>query len=405
MRMLKLPTHGRMFIFAALFDAIGLGVIGGAIAPFAGVLARRMGATDVQLALMTSAPFIGFFAALLLNRLAYRMRWGRLMTVVRVLGYLGLLALVAKRTPSIFVLVIGWSMFAAAFARPLLGALFKVNVEEKERPAVLQWLRILPVLIAPPVAWVCGKLLDSPDEIGRIKLLIPAVGAGAIVTSLLFFFIPSSKEEQQHHEAEGPGLLAEWRLLMRHRELRLFLGVFFIGTLAEKIVLPITPIYFADILALDYAALGLIMGVVGPVMGLLGYAFWGWRLRHVSPLQVLTWCMVLKVARPVLWALAAGQEDAVMLVIIGEAVYRLMFAGLEAGALLAVLSMCGKDDAPLCIGLHYLFIGVRGLLGPVIGLLLYRIMPVPAIYWTVAVLVLIGAAALALYARRQPADA
>jgi hypothetical protein len=403
--MLKLPTHGRMFIFAALFDAIGLGVIGGVIAPFAGVLARRMGATDVQLALMTSAPFIGFFAALLLNRLAYRLRWGRLLTVVRVLGYMGLLALLAKRTPTIFVLVIGWLMFAAAFAKPLFGALLKVSVEEKQRPGVLQWLRMLPVIIAPPVAWVAGKMLDSPGEIGRIKLLLPAVGVGAIITSLLFFFIPRSEGEKAHQDAGGPGLLAEWKLLARHRQLRLFLGVFFIGTLAEKIVLPITPIYFADILNLDYAALGLIMGVVGPVMGLLGYAFWGWRLRSVSPLQVLTWCMILKVARPILWALAAGREDAVMLVIIGEAVYRLMFAGLEAGALLAVLSMCGKDDAPLCTGLHYLFIGVRGILGPVIGLLLYRVMPIPMIYWTVAGLVIVGAIALAIYARRQPTDA
>jgi hypothetical protein len=284
-----------------------------------------------------------------------------------------------------------------------MGSLLKVNVEEKKRPGVLQWLRMLPVIIAPPVAWVAGKMLDSPDEIGRIKLLIPAVGLGAIVTSLLFFFIPRSEGEQAHQDAGAPGLLAEWKLLMRHRELRLFLGVFFIGTLAEKIVLPITPIYFADILALDYAALGLIMGVVGPVMGLLGYAFWGWRLRSVSPLKVLTWCMLLKVARPVLWALAAGREDAVMLVIIGEAIYRLMFAGLEAGALLAVLSMCGKDDVPICTGLHYLFIGVRGILGPIIGLLLYRIMPIPMIYWTVAGLVLVGAIALGCYARRQPA--
>ena len=405
MRMLKLPTHGRMFIFAALFDAIGLGVIGGAIAPFAGVLAWRMGASPEQLAMMTSAPFLGFFLALLVNRVAYRVRWGRLIVLVRVLGYLGLLALFVKRTPEVFMLVSAWSMFAAAVASPLLGSLFKVNVPEENRATVLTFLRLLPVAIAPPVAWVMGKMLDSPDEIGRLKMLIPAVGAGAIVTALLYFFVPSSEEEQAHHEAKVPGLLAELKLLGSNSQLRVFVLLFFLCTLADKILLPINPIFFADILALDYAALGMIVGLIGPITGLIGYALWGWQLRKVSPYKILVVCLVLKLLWPLCWVIAAQMNDGIMLVIVGEALFRISFAGLEMAALLAVFTMCGRDDTPICMGLYYIILGLRALLGPVIGLLLYRVMPVPAIYVVVTVLVLIGAILMARYARRQQLDA
>jgi hypothetical protein len=118
--------------------------------------------------------------------------------------------------------------------------------------------------------------------------------------------------------------------------------------------------------------------------------------------------MLLKALRPILWALAAGRHDPLPLIVLGEAAFRFLVAGIELGVITAVLQMSNPHNAPLYLGIHYWFLGVRGIAGPILGTALVKSgVPPTAIYWVIAAVVVCGAIALGIFdlaQRRKASD-
>ncbi|MFW6152363.1 MAG: hypothetical protein ACOC6C_05255 [Verrucomicrobiota bacterium] len=82
----------------------------------------------------------------------------------------------------------------------------------------------------------------------------------------------------------------------------------------------------------------------------------------------------------------------------GAAIFRFMIAGMEIGSVLSVLNMSRGNSAHLYVGIHYLLLGIRGLLGPTLGVVLYKAgMEPQQIYWLVAAVVLAGGSALLIF--------
>ncbi len=392
----RVPASSRLFVGISLVDAVGLGLVAGAVDPFAGVVARRLGASPEMLTALALAPFLGFLVSAPASRLSYRLRWGPLLGGFRLVTYGLLFTFAWIVDPLVFVAVMLAIRFVDGPSRSLQHSMFKVNLRARGRPALLQWLRVVALLVSVPVAWAVGYGLDQ--QLGAYRVLFPVAAALAALTALPLFRLPRRRSEQDL-SAQSPGLFAEWGVVRRDPRFLWFMLALLVGTFGEKIVMPLTPIYFVDELQLSNRDVGLALGIWGPVLGLLGYLFWGWRLRTDRPLTVLIVVMFVKALRPALWGLAAQVETPLHCVIAGEAIFRFLIAGLDIAMMLAVLEMARPQDLPLYLGIHYWFIGVRGVAGPFVGLALMRAgMPLPSIYFLIAGIVFAGGVSLLAFA-------
>ncbi|MBM4148195.1 MAG: MFS transporter [Lentisphaerae bacterium] len=390
----RVPSLSRDSFVASLADALGTGLLAGAVQPFAGVLARRLGANAELLTVLSMAPFIGFLFAVPASRLVYLYRWGTLLAVARMLIRIPFLFFFWISQPALFVGFLVWSSAVDGATKPLYESLTRAHIRVSVRPALFKWVRIINIAVSLPVAWFTGKLLDrSPDS---YRWAFPAAGLLAILLVLPLSNLPRRFLEGfvRHTRIN---VLTELRVLAVDRRFRLFMLIFFIGTFGEKLLMPVTPIYFSDILNLRYTQVGMATGLVGPVCGIAGFLFWGWRMTKVPTLNIVILCMFLKAVKPAIWALAFRHPDPVLCVVAGEGAFRFIIAGMEMSASLMVLQMAPSGRVPVYVGLHYLFMGVRGLAGPLVGLWLYRSgVGIQNIYWLTAGVVTAGGLALVL---------
>ncbi|MCY2927860.1 MAG: MFS transporter [Planctomycetota bacterium] len=395
----RVPTRSRAFFRAALWDAAGGGVMGGVFGTFGAVIARRLDASAFLLTILSLAPFLGLVASVPMSRLAYRFPWAQLAGVTRLIGRLALVPFgwVAGAGPFIW-LASGVSAVQTAGAG-FFDSLMQAHVRTPVRAPLLRWMRILPVALSLPAAWAAGKILDADPD--AYRWLFPVVGALGALSCVGVLFLPPRPMETQT-DGRAVGLLAEIGILNRHREFLVFMLVYFIGTLGEKLTGPIAPIYLVDQLHLTNTQIGLATGIAGPAANILGYLLWAYLLTKTDPLHVLTFCMTVKALRPILWALAAYVPYPLPVLAAGEISFALLIAGLDLAGLLCVLRMVRGDQGPLYLGIHYAFMGVRVLIGPFIGLWLYNAgVPMADIFWLTAAIVLIGGVALWVFVRRH----
>jgi hypothetical protein len=365
----------------------------GTVTTFGGVVARRLGASPELLTLLSCSLFLGFLCSMVASRLANRVRWGRLLGILLLLQA-GITSLVAvAHGATVFVAILAASLVVHGASKSLPSALMKVHVHSKARASVLKWTRIVGVLAALPIALIAGPILDARGSSYRI--VFPLAAAAGAIGAIEFFRLPQRTGETHLLKARAPRLDEELRILARDRGFLLFILVFFVGPLAEKISMPLVPIYFTDVLHLNYKSVGLAVGVAGPAAAILGFWLAGRMVSFLGPLNLTVVAMFVKSVRPVLWALAPLHPDPMPFLVVGEAVFRFSVSGLELGAILSVINYANYKESPAYLGIHYLFMGIRGLLGPLIGLALYKQgFDIRNIYWLVAAIVWLGAFAL-----------
>ena len=390
---LRLPRQSRTFLWPALAEGVSGAVFAGAVLPFAGVLARRMGASAEALWLLAISPFFGYLLSFAVTRLCAYVRWGRLMALLRILTWAPLFFLaVYGHHVSVFVVLLMLNYMVGATSHAFFQALFREHVRERFRAGLIVVQRVVKVLFLLPIAWGVGRLLDA--EPGHASLVF-AVSAVFGVALALPYWPLKPRASERRGGSRPPSLAEEWRVLVSDRPFRVFMLAFFVGTLAEKIGMPILPIYFADVLDLRYEQVGLALGVAGPLLATGGFVFWGMQTRRRPLFNLILWAMILKSLRPILWAAAPLLPEPFPFVVIGEGIFRWMVAGIEMGAILAVLRFAPAHRAHLYVGIHYALLGIRGLIGPAIGWGLYRLgVPVQGILVVIAAVVLLGAFSL-----------
>lgn len=373
----------------------------GAVLPFAGVIARRLGASAELLSLQAIAPFVGFLLAYWVTRLGAKMRWGRLMLLLRMLSWLPLLLMVLVRTPLPYVALFFAAYMLGATSHAFFHSIFRDNIRGRFRAGIMTIQRVSTMLLALPLAWMVGRYLDA--GIYNYQWVFFVCAFGGVMLAIPFLELKPGFSER-HGADKPPKLSDEWRILKTDHAFRIFMTALFVGTLGEKIGMPIIPIYFADDLNLRYEEVGLAMGVVGPLLAIGGFLFWGLISRKHDPLVILVWAMLLKALRPALWALAPALPVPFVMIVVGEGIFRWAVAGLEMGAVLAVLRFSPPAKGPLYVSIHFTLLGFRGLLGPFIGWGLYRLgMPIPLILWLISAIVVFGGILLLqLWLRRDP---
>ncbi len=340
----------------------GRGIFQSLGADFAMLVAvSHFGAHNVGLLwLLSSAPFVGYLLSLLSAPLSRYRRKKSLVLAFELSSRILVLITTAARGAAAFVLPMALAQVVANLASPLVSGIYGANFCTLARgPAVarLQMVRLGSVA-------VCGAVFTGILRAGggdRFRWIILGAGALALGLALVIRRIPESRHAPASSEANS--LRDCLRIMSGDRSFMFLELCWFLLGLANLLVSPLRVLRLHDLGYSDslimlcttasmFAAMVLSMPIWGRWLYRMNLAVY----RALSNLFIMAGILVF----------FQGHHPGV--VCLGSALWG---AGLAGGGLcwrLVATFFTPPDRGPAYMSVHTFLCGLRGLLGPVLGL-------------------------------------
>jgi len=298
-------------------DAVGVGTAGAA-APFLPVFLTRLGATPVQVGLLTSMPGItGLFMALWVGRFLQRQRnvvpWFSLSRLLVISAYAltGLAPFFIPDNLLILVVLVIWA--AATLPLTMVAVGFSVVMNAVSGPEGRYELMsrrwsILGMTTAITVA-IAGQILDRIGFHLNYQIVFLGLSMGGLIS---YYFssriqIPDTElvESNSHHSIKS-SLAEYYQLINSSPDFVSFTLKRFVYLFGITLATPLFPLYFVCELNASDAWIGLLYTAQTAVL-VVGYFFWSRQSRRKGSrfvLLITTFCVSLY---PGLVALTANQ--------------------------------------------------------------------------------------------------
>ena len=368
----------RIDISATLLFTVFAGLTG----PFLGLILRReLGATPLQLAVMSSAGG----GCLLLSLLWAKACHGR-----PPLPYLVWPAFLAR---GVFLLVpfvsSAWSFVGLVIARDFFGAavapahaaVIERVYPREQRGRALGLVRMAGAVLGIGLALAAGQLFD---RIGYRWIFVAAALLGmAACLRLRRLSVPEPGIDRD----EGPaGLREAWLTVREDHAFRRLLVASFLFGFGCWIQTPAHPLLAVDVLQVSASQVG-VFASVAAVATLAGSAYWGWLVDRKSSLEALRVMYLIGATTPLIYYIAWSPW-----VLVASAVTdSLLAVGLELVWMMAVIDVAGPQRTAQYVAIGATLAGVRGIAGPLVGGLVIHAFGIHAVYLIAAILTFSGA--------------
>jgi len=278
---------------------------------------------------------------------------------------------------------------------PAYAAIMRSNYSERNRGLLMGNSRVVVMVSSALFSYLSGWALDLLP--GGYRWIFP-LGALAGASAWIVFGRIRVRRDERDATAHFPFMEALGSLRSDRRYL-VFLGLVFLCTGPNKLSIPLEPIWFVDVLGIDYRQAGLVLGTASSLSSLLGYVVWGRLSRDRSPLPLLVLSLVLVTLRYPVLAVSGGAGG----VVIASMLSGFGNAGFELLVLFCVMRFSRGGRLGLNMGLHSAFIGIRGLVGPFIGSSLYAGagLPIQTVFWIITGTTALGLGLLTAFTVRQ----
>ena len=350
--------------------------------PFLGlVLRRELGATPLQLAVMSSAGG----ACLLLS-----LPWARAFHGRHPLPYLVWPGFVAR---SVFLLVpfvsSAWSFvglviardFFAAAAAPAQAAVVERVYPRAQRGRALGVVRMAGAILGIGLALAAGQLFE---RVGYRWIFVAAALLG-MAASLRQRRLTVPEPESLGGEAPA-WLHGAWLAVRDDHAFRRLLVASFLFGFGCWIQTPAHPLLLVDVLQVSASQVGVIAAVAA-VATLVGSAYWGGLVDRRSSLEALRVMYLVGAATPLIYFIAWSPW-----VLVASAVTdSIVGIGLELVWMIAVIDVAGPTRTAQYVAIGATLTGVRGVVGPLVGGLLIYSSGVHTVYLVAAILTFSGA--------------
>lgn len=353
---------------------------------FVPVVLQRLGAGPELIALYQSASYIGFFLVPVTARLIPERGVQHFLAWLWGIGraFFGAMGL-ALSAPVMLVLSVAANFFES-FPSPAYTRVIQAIYPAAMRGRALGYVRLglaVGMLAATPVS---GWILDALGY----GALFPIAGACGIAAAMAFSRIRIVESGAPRHA--GRSLRELWDVLRRDRRYQYYLlsvAAFGFGGL-----LPISffPSVIVDRLNLSYTALSLLGGAQS-VMWLLGYLVWGHFFDRFTGVPVLRVLYVLMAVIPASFLVATSG----WMLLPAFIAQGLGSAGIDLAFQNCTIELSRDDRTYEYAALLRTVIGVRGLIGPLLGVWLAQLGIATIIIFVLAALLYLAAAALLLH--------
>ncbi len=343
------------------------GLYWGITIPMQKLLARSLGASEYMIALLVSSAFIG----LLLNIIS-----GHQVSTRPKIKYASKILLVARIAPVFMIFVSNAWMFVAIASvinvfEFLFGSAYrsiqKINYSEAWRPKLIGETRIIFSLFLVISSFAASMIYDIGTM--NLRFMYPVASVFGLIGVWRLSRIKVRYENIASMANSRQSIFSMFELLRHNRTFFFFVMALFVLAFGNKIGEPVDAFRLRDELAISYTNSNNALSIAVHLSQILGMFFWAKLALRSNPLKLLVFSGVLLAARPISFAFASGPVE----IIIGMAVYGFGLSGMFLLTTLTIYSI-SHEDSRLSgyLGLHFFFVGVRGIIGPCIGALLLR---------------------------------
>jgi MFS family permease len=366
------------------------GVFNGLAMPLVGVVGRRLGMSAGMLALLMASQFLGLLLNLWFGHLA---RSGNVAAYVFWPGAvsrasLGLVALVAAPGP--FLLVMAFYFIVSSLGGPAYSSLMRSNYSDAHRARAMGHIRIMLMAASALCAAFAGAVLQAFP--GAYRILFPAAAAAGVASMLLFRKVRPRRRPEALMAASsgGQSFRDSLALIGRDKPFLVYMAIYFIIGFPDKVVIPLEPLRLVDELGAGYGAAGFVLGTLPLLGAILGYFLCTRLANRTDPFILVMAAGILSSTRFLGFALAAVPAHLVP----GAFLNGMANAGWDLLPFFTILLFADQSRLGLYMGFFNTLVGLRGLIGPVLGGFLYESlgMRISDIYWLAFAMEIAGAA-------------
>ena len=359
----KFPYYTRIAYFYDVRSGIFFGTFNGLVVFFAPIIGLRMGATSLEVAVITAAPTACFLLTLIWAKLCgngKKVLWVVFPTFFSRSLYL---AVFFVKNPLLFTSIVVCAAILESMAMPAYSSVMKEVYHENYRGKAMGYVRFFCNMSTVVASFAGGYLLDLGNGT-FYKYIFPAGAIFGITSSLLFRKIKIRRETKINALDRLSVIVNEFG---KNNHLKYFTMSFFIAGFGYLIGVPLYPLFLVDELSLSNTIIGY-LGSITALSGSISFFFWGHLIDRYKPLNLLKVVMLIAVAIPFLYAISHN-------------IYPIFFASVISGVIMNGWDLCWynhiiqevkREHTSGIFGIQYSLIGIRGLTAPFIGTILYQ---------------------------------
>jgi MFS family permease len=354
----------RYNIYTELWGSVAFGVFWAAALQFVPVVLRRMGAGSELIAIYTAQTYLGA----ILTSLSIVMMRGR-----RTKNFAVWCWMVGRSTFFVFAIIneLYWLMAvmtifwlleqfpSPAYTRILQG-IYPVEIRGKAMSLVRLGMTAAIVLVTPLAGWML-------DHWGH-RLLFPLAAIFGILATWMFNRLDVDEGVLPPRQTRSVGAL--WSVVLSNRNFAIHLiglTLFGLGSLVGSAFYPIVQV---DRLQLSYTELGL-LSTAQSITWLLGFLYWGNAVDKRGGIWVMQVNLALGAIVPFCYIFATSG----WMLLPAFIVQGIISAGLDLGFVNTCIQLAESDKVIEYAAIQATIAGLRGVVGPFIGVLL--------VYWGV----------------------
>ena len=383
-----------------------------AILGLAGIVARKgLGTGEIGITILATAGAASNLTAIFWSRMMEGRPKRPFIIASALVGRATLLLMAFATSPPLFIaLCVLYSLSEPMFI-PAQNALLQANYDPSIRGRVFGSITGISKLTFLAAAIGGGLMLKWRPE--SYLWMFPAAGVIGTISYLQYAAIRIRRRETPVvavPPVASAGAVREFfRILRNDRDFDRFERNFMFYGMAFMIVLPVHVYLMVDELRMDYWTYTACQLVL--VQIIIGFASRGAGrlLDRIGPTRLASFSFAALVFYAATLA-ASAVYSSVFLAFAGFAFFGLGMAGVNAAWSLGAMRFAGERDAAAYMGAHVACVGVRGLLGPVIGTAIVLAMAdekvglarwgIPTVYVLAALLFGIASIAMARLHRR-----
>jgi MFS family permease len=357
------------------FDALGVG-LAMAVNPFLAVFLTRLGATNVQVGLLSSIPgFAGLLLAFAMGQFLERQRnivpWYSAARGIRLSAFAltGILAFVLPQEYAVLAILGLWLVISVPMA--MLSVAFTVTMNaiagERGRYALLSRRWSIIAIVSAAMTLVVGQMLQRirfPLNYQLAFIIFGALGATISYSAARRYQLPPSGPDPT--PATGDSFVEQVgsyvRLITEERSFVRMMGKRLVYIMGSRIVMPLFALYYVRELDATDASISLITTVQKALL-LVGYFLWT-RQREIrgSRFILLSTTFVMSLYP----ALTAGNRW--VSVMVGLAGLAGVFqAGLKLVFFDELMKRIPEDKSATFVSVDKSMVNLLTIIGPIIG--------------------------------------
>lgn len=375
----RLDKDTRFNIKIDSLSAIAFGVFAGAFYPFFSVTAVRLGAVGITLALITAAPFMGQLFAVYWGHKSDQGQKLPFVIISGILSRIVVIFLAFTTKVEVFSLFIIVHFLLASIGGPAFTSLVRKVYPINFRGQIMGIIQFIIGSVRVGVTYLAGIWLDKQ---GYTSLFIIA-GFFGILASLVYARI-KEPEEVNLPERKRFSIKNTFKLLRADNLLSLAIIGFFIFDLGNLLLAPVYPLVQVHNLGLTNLQIGKLS--IFWIFGWFSTApIWGWIVDRFQPVYAVIISITIFIGSPLIYFF----ESPFIFLVLASWLNGAAGSSLEVGWINLMMKLGGQKSSQYS-GLYLTVLGIRGLIGPLLGNVFTQIMPVRFIFLVTIILLLVG---------------